>query len=40
MSTTDRAAVRKEMEARLWADFGKQYPSTAPLFAAISAARG
>ena len=40
MSTTDRAAVRKEMEVRLWADFGKQYPSTAPLFAAISAARG
>ena len=39
MSAPDRAAVRKEMEVRLWADFGKQYPSTAPLFAAISAAR-
>ncbi|MBI2771286.1 MAG: TRAP transporter substrate-binding protein [Burkholderiales bacterium] len=39
MATADRAFVRKEMESRLWADFGKQYPSTAPLFAAISAAR-
>jgi tripartite ATP-independent transporter DctP family solute receptor len=40
MSAADRSSVRKEMEARLWADFGKQYPVTAPLFAAIGAARG
>jgi tripartite ATP-independent transporter DctP family solute receptor len=40
MSAADRAAVRKEMEARLWSEFGKQYASTAPLFAAITAARG
>lgn len=39
MAAADRAAVRKEMEAKLWAEFGKQYPSTAPLFAAINAAR-
>ena len=35
MSAADRGAVRKEMESRLWADFAKQYPATAPLFAAI-----
>jgi len=40
MSAVDRGAVRKEMEARLWSEFGKQYASTAPLFAAITAARG
>ena len=40
MSAADRSSVRKEMESRLWADFGKQYPVTAPLFAAIAAARG
>jgi len=40
MSAADRGAVRKEMEARLWADFAKQYPSTGPLFAAIASARG
>ena len=40
MAATDRAAVRKEMESRLWADFARQYPSTAPLFAAINSARG
>ena len=40
MSAADRGAVRKEMEARLWSEFGKQYASTAPLFAAITAARG
>jgi TRAP-type transport system periplasmic protein len=40
MAAADRAAVRKEMEARLWADFAKQYPVTGPLFAAISSARG
>jgi len=39
MAAADRAAVRKEMEARLWAEFGKQYATTAPLFAAINAAR-
>jgi tripartite ATP-independent transporter DctP family solute receptor len=39
MSAADRAAVRKEMEARLWADFARQYPATAPLFAAVNAAR-
>lgn len=39
MSPADRGAVRKEMEARLWADFGKQYASTAPLFAAVNSAR-
>ena len=39
MAAAERAAVRKEMEARLWADFAKQYPSTAPLFAAINSAR-
>jgi hypothetical protein len=31
--------VRKEMEGKLWAGFAKQYPETAPLFAAISKAR-
>jgi tripartite ATP-independent transporter DctP family solute receptor len=40
MSAADRAAVRKEMEARLWSDFAKQYPATAPLFGAIASARG
>ena len=40
MAAADRVAVRKEMESRLWADFAKQYPSTAPLFAAIASARG
>lgn len=40
MAAADRTAVRKEMENRLWADFAKQYASTAPLFAAINAARG
>ncbi len=39
MAPTERNAVRKEMEAKLWADFGKQYASTAPLFAAVNAAR-
>jgi TRAP-type transport system periplasmic protein len=40
MSAADRAAVRKEMEARLWSEFAKQYPATAPLFASIASARG
>ncbi|KLN57296.1 TRAP transporter substrate-binding protein [Variovorax paradoxus] len=39
MAAAERAAVRKEMESRLWADFAKQYPATAPLFAAVNAAR-
>jgi TRAP-type C4-dicarboxylate transport system substrate-binding protein len=40
MVAAERASVRKEMEARLWADFAKQYPATAPLFTAINDARG
>jgi len=39
MAPAERAAVRKEMEGKLWAEFAKQYPSTAPLFAQINAAR-
>jgi TRAP-type C4-dicarboxylate transport system substrate-binding protein len=39
MAKPERDMVRKEMETRLWADFAKQYPATAPLFAAISDAR-
>lgn len=39
MTSADRVSVRKEMEARLWADFARQYPSTATLFAAITSAR-
>lgn len=39
MSAGDRSAVKKEMEARLWSEFAKQYPATAPLFPAIAAAR-
>jgi hypothetical protein len=31
--------VRKEMQARLWSDFAKQYPATAPLFDAIAKVR-
>lgn len=40
MSAADRGAVRKEMEAKLWADFVKQYPGTGPLLTAIQSARG
>ena len=40
MAPAERDAVRKEMETRLWADFARQYPATAPLFADIAAARG
>jgi tripartite ATP-independent transporter DctP family solute receptor len=40
MAKNERDQVRKEMETRLWAGFAKQYPETAPLFTAISAARG
>jgi TRAP-type C4-dicarboxylate transport system substrate-binding protein len=39
MAAADRNAVRAEMQAKLWADFSRQYPSTAPLFAAIASAR-
>ncbi|UUZ61991.1 TRAP transporter substrate-binding protein [Polaromonas sp. P1-6] len=39
MVKTERDAVRKEMETRLWAAFAKEHPATAPLFTAISAAR-
>ena len=39
MSVADRSAVRKEMETQLWADFAKTHVSTAPLLAAINAAR-
>ena len=39
MVKTERDAVRKEMEARLWTAFAKEHPATAPLFTAISAAR-
>lgn len=39
MSPADRATVRREMQARLWADFAKQYPATAPLFDAIAKVR-
>ncbi|GAB7538102.1 TRAP transporter substrate-binding protein [Burkholderia sp. 22PA0099] len=39
MSAADRATVRGEMQAKLYASFAKQYPATAPLFPAIAAAR-
>jgi tripartite ATP-independent transporter DctP family solute receptor len=39
MSPSDRATVRKEMQARLWSDFAKQYPATAPLFDAAAKVR-
>lgn len=39
MAKTERDMVRKEMENRLWAAFAKEHPATAPLFAAIAAAR-
>ncbi|MDB5893809.1 MAG: C4-dicarboxylate transporter substrate-binding protein [Rhodoferax sp.] len=39
MAKAERDSVRQQMEARLWADFAKQYPATAPLFADISKAR-
>lgn len=40
MAKNERDAVRKDMEGKLWANFAKQYPETAPLFVAINAARG
>jgi len=39
MSKAEREAVRREMETRLWVAFAVQYPTTKPLFEAISAAR-
>ena len=32
--------VVQQMESQLWAGFAKQYPLTAPLFTAVSRARG
>lgn len=40
MAATERNSVRATMQANLWSGFAKQYPQTAPLFAAIDAARG
>jgi tripartite ATP-independent transporter DctP family solute receptor len=40
MAKNERDLVRKEMETRLWSAFAGQYPETAPLFTAITAARG
>jgi TRAP-type transport system periplasmic protein len=39
MAKSDREQVRKEMEAKVWASFIKEYPTTKPLFDAIAAAR-
>jgi tripartite ATP-independent transporter DctP family solute receptor len=39
MAAAERASVRKQMEAQLWAGFIKQYPATGPLFASIDKAR-
>ena len=39
MQKTDRETVRRDMEAKLWSGFAKEYPETAPLFSAIAAAR-
>ena len=39
MAAAERKAVREQMQARLWADFARQYPATAPLFTAIDQAR-
>jgi TRAP-type C4-dicarboxylate transport system substrate-binding protein len=40
MAKAERDQVRKEMEAKVWAGFSKDYPDTKPLFDAINAARG
>jgi tripartite ATP-independent transporter DctP family solute receptor len=40
MAKAERDQVRKEMEAKVWAGFIKDYPDTKPLFDAINAARG
>ena len=39
MIASERDSVRKLMEAQLWSAFGKEHAVTAPLFAAIAAAR-
>jgi len=39
MAKAEREQVRKEMEARVWAPFIKEYPVTKPMFEAIAAAR-
>ncbi len=39
MAKAERDQVRKEMEAKVWASFIKEYPNTKPLFDAITAAR-
>jgi tripartite ATP-independent transporter DctP family solute receptor len=39
MAKAERETVRREMETRLWSSFAIQYPTTKPLFEAISAAR-
>ena len=39
MAKAERDQVRKEMDAKVWASFAKDYPTTKPLFDAISAAR-
>lgn len=39
MAAAERSSVRSDMQKNLWAEFGKQYPVTAPLFAAIDSAR-
>ena len=39
MAKPEREQVRKEMEAKVWASFIKEYPTTKPLFDAIAAAR-
>ena len=39
MAKAERDQVRKEMEAKVWAGFIKEYPDTKPLFDAINAAR-
>jgi hypothetical protein len=39
MAKSEREQVRKEMEAKVWASFIKEYPTTKPLFDAIAAAR-
>jgi TRAP-type transport system periplasmic protein len=39
MAKAERDQVRKEMEAKVWASFIKEYPVTKPLFDGITAAR-
>jgi tripartite ATP-independent transporter DctP family solute receptor len=39
MSAADRAAVRSQMQAKLWSEFARQYPTTQPLFDGIAKAR-